>query len=116
MKEIIIRATSYSPKILGGSIKLEEVSHYCYGMLLIIIKDSWGEWFDIMTIGGNGLLTGFEQRNSAYDFTNVYSGRTTRDVLNSIKNMYPLSEFYLVESWQDLFQIIKDRMPGWLLQ
>lgn len=122
MKEIKTSNSSTLPHIVGDQITIKEAMHRCtsesgYCMIMSIIhheayKSKWFQLIDISDDGSHVYV--HEQHRSYLGFHRVAQEKTFERFISDMQHNYPDAEFYLIEGMQDIFKILKERIPNWL--
>ncbi len=115
MKEIIVSDHSKLPRIVGDQITIDEAknrftSSYDRSMILTIVNNTW---YQIIVPDGEYLAV-YEQYHRGDNFHRTWCDLTLEEFIPAIIGMYLNTEFYLIEGIQDIFEIIKERIPRWL--
>jgi hypothetical protein len=114
LKEIKVSDHSTLPRIVGDQITIEEAKKRCLSghyMIMTIVNNTW---YQLITLSSTGHVEVLEQHHGSNKFTKTWENTTFELFVAHIVSMYPATEFYLIEGIQDIFQIIKDRIPNWL--
>lgn len=116
MKEIKVSEHSKLPHIVGEQITIARAEELCASgfirSLILTIVDN--HWYQLICLSDEKKVMVYEENTTSYKFCRVWENRTLEEFVHEILLNYPNTEFYLIEGMQDLFKIIKERIPRWL--
>lgn len=122
MKEIKIHSESTLLHIVGPQVTIDEAKEAClqhstHCMIMVIVNDRGhpGKYFQLGVLNNDGTINVFEQFYQNIGFHHSWNGYTLNEFITAMSTSdFSGSEFYLIESFNDIFELIHERMPGWL--